>query len=98
MKYYMNFNDDAVVRVDDDGKRYVKKWDGYAYKTPSNEVLHYKGSKTAYGGESYGYFHILKPITKEQYETFGITWGFGESGDIVPIGETQEYQNMMKRK
>ncbi|AGB29625.1 hypothetical protein Prede_2361 [Prevotella dentalis DSM 3688] len=24
MKYYMNFNDDVVVRVDDDGKRYVK--------------------------------------------------------------------------
>jgi len=98
MEYYMNFNDNAVVRVDDDGKRYAKVWDGCNHITPTDEFFCTKDSKTAYGGESYGYFHTLEPITKEQYETFGVTWGFSERGNIVPIEETQEYKNIHKNK
>ncbi len=98
MEYYMNFNDDAVVKVGDDGKRYAKVWDGCNHITPTGEFLCTKDSKMAYGGESFGYFHILEPITKELYETFGVTWGFSESGKIVPIEETQEYKNMMKER
>ena len=98
MEYYMNFNDDAVIKVDDGGKRYAKVWDGSNHITPTDEFLCTKGSKMAYGGESFGYFHILEPITKELYETFGISWGFGLSGDIVPIEETQEYKNMQRNR
>ena len=98
MKYYMNYMDDAVVRVDDNGNRFAKIWDGSSHIVPTDEGFCPKGSKIAYGGESYGYFHILEPITKELYDTFGVSWGFGESGEIVPIEETQEYKLIQKHK
>lgn len=70
MKYYKNYMADAVVRVDDDGKRYTKKIGQYQKEVyqPNPE------SKAAYGGEGYGVFYILEPITKEDYDSFGITF------------------------
>lgn len=81
MEYYKNYMADAVVRVADDGKRYTKKIDSYWKEVyqPNPE------SKTAYGGEGYGVFYILEPITKEDYDTFGITWTFGDYGAKEPL-------------
>jgi len=75
MKYYANYMADAVVRVDDDGNRYIKR-------LGQKEVLASENSKTAYGGEGFGVFYMLEPITKEQYYSYGRKWSFDESGHI----------------
>ena len=72
MKYYGNYIDDAVVREDEAGNRYIK------YSTElgmvSKERLAPRESKSAYGGISYGCYHLLEEIDKERYDTFGIKW------------------------
>ncbi len=76
MEYYKNFMADAVVKVDGDA-RYVKVIPDYKeirITDPKN--------KTAFGGEGYGVFYILEPITKEQYNTFGEKWLFDRYGNI----------------
>lgn len=75
MEYYANYIEDAVIRVADDGKRYIKR-------AGQKEVLAGEGSKTAYGGEGFGVFYTLEPITKEQYYSYGRKWNFDESGRI----------------
>ncbi len=76
MQYYKNFMADAVVRVDGD-TRFVK------VRPPYNEIkITDPKNKTAFGGEGYGVFYILEPITKEQYETFGEKWIFDTYGNI----------------
>ena len=81
MEYYKNYMADAVVRVDDDGKRFFKRDDCYWKEFPCNNPE----SKTAFGGEGYGVFYILEPITKEDYDTFGRTWTFGYYGEKTPL-------------
>lgn len=85
MEYYKNYMADAVVRVDDDGKRYVK-WLDYRggreeYESSANPDINTR----AYGGEGYGVFYILEPISKEDYDTFGWTWTFGYSGEKISL-------------
>lgn len=80
MKYYQNYMADAVVRVDDDGNRFVKR-DDHLEEFQNNNPE----SKTAFGGEGYGVFYILESITKEDYDSFGITWTFGDYGVKEPL-------------
>lgn len=75
MEYYANYMGDDVVRIGDDGKRYIKR-------AGQKEVLAGDGSKTACGGEGFGVFYMLEPITKEQYYSYGRKWEFDESGRI----------------
>lgn len=83
MEYYKNYMADAVVRVDDDGKRFVK-WIDYMRGREEFQVNNPE-SKTAFGGEGYGVFYILEPISKEDYDTFGRTWTFGYYGEKTPL-------------
>lgn len=76
MEYYLNEMDEAVIRVTDDGKRYVKFCGESEFLAPPD-------SKVAYGGEGFGCYHMLNEITKEQYQTFGTSWGFDRFGNIV---------------
>ncbi|NDV82233.1 hypothetical protein [Bacteroides sp. 51] len=88
MKYFGNYIDDAVIREDESGDRYIKLCDGDGL---TNEQLAHKKSKIAYGGESYGCFHIPQEITKEQYDSFGKTWKYGKAAnDIIPIKRSYE--------
>ena len=72
--YYENYEADAVVRVDEYGNRHIKTLENLQ----EQDVL--ECCKEAYGIPSYGIFNELKPITREEYENFGITW------DWNPIG------------
>lgn len=69
MIYLYNYEADAVVREDDSKKRYLKWLD-----KPSEEIPVTDECKEAWGISSFGYYNILRPITKEQYDTFGIEW------------------------
>lgn len=68
MNYYYNYEADVVVREDEDKKRYLKTLDD------PREISAGKETKSAWGIPSYGYYNMLFPITKEQYDSYGITW------------------------
>lgn len=68
MKYFSNYEADSVVREDDDGNRYIKTIDNL------NESRVKKGYPEAYGIPSFGIHNFLRPITREEYETFGVKW------------------------
>ncbi len=72
MKYFANYMSDAVVREDEQGNRYVKSI-ATLKETPAN-----KDSKTAWGGESYGVYYFLEPISREEYDGFGVTWEWSQ--------------------
>ncbi len=76
MQYFKNFMADVVVRVDGE-KRYIKSIFDHKEVEDSNP-----DSNASFGGEGYGVFYVLEPITKEQYDTFGEKWTFGISGEI----------------
>ncbi len=68
MEHYLaNDYEDAVVRVMDNGDRYVK----FAGK---DEFKAHPESKIANGSIECDLFEI----TKKEYETFGILWKFGD--------------------
>jgi hypothetical protein len=83
MRYFKNYIDDAVIREDDNGNRYVKICDVHTPIFQLTESLADKQSKIAYGGEGFGIFHELTEITKEQYNSFGTSWYFGKSEDDI---------------
>ena len=85
MEYYKNYMADAVVRVDNDGKRFVKWLDYMGGREEYENSTNPETNTTAYGGEGYGVFYMLEPITKEDYDTFGITWTFGHYGVKEPL-------------
>ncbi|NLB81269.1 MAG: hypothetical protein GX800_06615, partial [Clostridiaceae bacterium] len=68
MKYFANYEADAVVREDDNGVRYIKEIDNL------KEGRVGKDHDVAWGIPSYGVHNFLEPITKEEYDNFGITW------------------------
>ena len=68
MRYFANYEADAVIREDDCGKRYIKRIERL------REVQVEEGCKEAYGIPSFGCFNQLKPITREEYQNFGKTW------------------------
>jgi hypothetical protein len=70
MKYFANFEADAVVREDEKGNRYLKTVDNL------KEARVGKGNDVAWGIPSYGSHNFLEPITKEEYDTFGISWNW----------------------
>ena len=69
MKYYANYEADAVIREDDNGQRFIKRIERLIEGGPMP-----KDHKETWGIPSYGFFNELKPITKQEYDEFGITW------------------------
>ncbi|NLZ51169.1 MAG: hypothetical protein GX899_05650 [Rikenellaceae bacterium] len=74
MKYFANYEADAVVREDDNGVRYIKEIDNL------KEGRVGKDHDVAWGIPSYGVHNFLEPITKEEYDNFGITWDWDPWG------------------
>lgn len=68
MIYLYNYEADVVVREDESGSRYLKTLDDL------NERFADKNSKAAWGIPSFGYYNMLRPITQEQYDSFGVEW------------------------
>ena len=64
MQYLYNYESDAVVRENDEGKCYLKAL-GNLKEREADEA-----SKVAWGIPSFGYLNALTYITKEQYDSF----------------------------
>lgn len=81
MKYFANSEADAVVKEDNQGNRYLRTIENL------NEHPASKKNPKAWGISSYGVTNFLEPITKEEYESFGITWDWsprtGEKRSLV---------------
>lgn len=76
MKYYSNYEADAVIRENENGERFIKTIESLS------ELPASKDNKEAWGIPSFGYYNLLEPISKEDYEGFGITWDWSpETGD-----------------
>lgn len=68
MKYFANYEADAVVREDNEGNRFVKRIENL------KEVAVGKDSSIAWGIPSYGVFNKLEQISREDYLGFGKVW------------------------
>ena len=72
--FFGNWLDDSVIREDENGNRYIKRF------TPGKapvEVAVSADCKAAFSGQGYGEVHELREISKEEYETYGVKWGWG---------------------
>lgn len=77
MRYFANYEADAVIREDDNGERYKKTIENLSEGSPVS-----KDDKEAWGIPSFGYYNFLEPITKQEYDEFGITWDWSpETGE-----------------
>ena len=74
MSYYQNYMADTVIRIDGN-KRFAKSSDHPEEVDVSDAP---KDCESIWGGQSYGIIYALEPITKEEYDTFGIKWDFGQ--------------------
>jgi len=70
IKYFGNDWENAVVKVMDNGERYVRFFHDLA------EFRAHPGSGVAFGGVD----NHLEEIPEEDYETFGRTWNYGGRG------------------
>ena len=66
---------DTVIRVDGQ-QRFAKSSEHPEEINVSNAP---KECYDIWGGQSFGIMYVLEPITKEEYETFGIKWDFGQT-------------------
>lgn len=66
--YFYNYEADVVVREDESGNRHLKSL------SDLNERFADKTSNAAWGIPTHGILNALHPITKEQYDSFGIEW------------------------
>ena len=88
-KFFGNWLDDSVIREDENGNRYIKRF------TPGKvpvEVAVSADCKAAFGGQGYGEVHELSPISQKDYERFGIAWEWGKTpGKRYPDGHRKQY-------
>lgn len=82
MKYFANYEADAVVREDDNGQRYIKHIE-YLIEGKAS-----KDNEEAWGIPTCGICNFLEPITKEEYDNYGITWDWNP--------RTGKYRNLTK--
>lgn len=69
MKYFANYEADAVIREDDNGQRFIKYIDSLDEGGPMP-----RDHEETWGIPTFGIFNELKPITKQEYDGFGYTW------------------------
>jgi hypothetical protein len=75
VKYFAHYEEDAVIREADNGECFAKLWTNGEltdeYRLPA-------GSDMRYGSRDH--MSIPYGISKEDYDTFGISWVFSEYG------------------
>lgn len=77
MIYFAHSEEDAVCREDDNGVCWAKRWDAYA-PGKGRLISEYRlgeNSDIRLGNPDYQSIPI--EISKEEYDTFGVTWIFG---------------------
>lgn len=77
MIYFAHYEEDAVCREDENGVCFAKRWE--AYSPGKGELVpEYQlgeNSEIRYGNPNYQSLPV--EISKEEYDSFGITWIFG---------------------
>ncbi len=68
MRYFANYEADAVIRENDEHERFIKTIENLSERPTSKE------DKEAWGIPSFGIYNFLEPITKQEYDEFGISW------------------------
>ena len=91
--FFGNWLDDSVIREDENGNRYIKRF------TPGKapvEVAVSADCKAAFGGQGYGEVHELSPISPKDYERFGIAWEWGKTPGkrMIHIDYNSEFSNI----
>jgi len=76
MKYYRNNTEQCIVRIDDDGQRYVRTFDPTTQQvTAETEVT--DNDPRAMGPVGVGQQFPLTEIDQQSYEAFGYSWRYG---------------------
>lgn len=81
MKYYAHYEESAVFRIDDGNSEWTpgKYWSCIDRKLlTGGEYLISKKDDIVFGNPDYQ--SLPFEITREEYDTFGITWIFGQEG------------------
>lgn len=78
MNYLANDYESAVIKVLENGNRIVKF---FLNDVVENEFKAHPDSKVAYGSQEID----LIEITKEEYNSFGVSWKFDKMGKKVKI-------------
>lgn len=80
MRYFLNDYEDAVIREDDSGDRFVTLLRNGKLKPEIN------AGRVPHNGVAFGTIEVeLMPISKEEYETFGKTWALDRDCKRVTI-------------
>lgn len=92
-KFFGNWLDDSVIREDENGNRYIKRF------TPGKipvEVAVSTDCIAAFGGHGYGEVHELREISRKDYERFGIAWEWGSTawGKKIHIDYKEEHSDI----
>lgn len=81
MLYFAHIEESAVCREDKNGVCWAKRWTsdrpGHYYLTPEYQLG--ENSYIRYGNPDY--HSIPFEISKEEYDTFGVTWRFKNTVD-----------------
>jgi len=98
MLYFAHYEEDAVCREDENGECFAKRWTTAGIDLPGYVTAEYrlgKGSDIRHGNPDYQSIPVR--ISKEDYDTFGVTWKFGSEWPppgcrfpkvgIGPVGE-----------
>ncbi|MDR0733807.1 MAG: hypothetical protein LBF08_07095 [Dysgonamonadaceae bacterium] len=79
MKYFAHYEEDAVIREDENGECFAKLWTsdspGHYYLKPEYRIS--KDGDMRLGNPDY--MSLPYEITKEDYDTFGVTWRYKKS-------------------
>ena len=79
MRYFANYEADAVIREDDNGRRYIKRLNNLQETAISNE------SREAWCIPSFGQFNRLVEISRHDYMTFGKKWRWDSYGNKTEV-------------
>jgi len=81
MKYFAHSEESAVCRENENGECFAKLWTsdrpGHGYLKPEYKLG--KNSSIRYGNPDY--LSLPVEISKEEYDTFGVSWKFANASN-----------------
>lgn len=81
MKYFAHYEENAVIRENNNGECFAKLWIPKSINA-GNVTPEYKlGNNSEIRFGNHDYMSLPYEITKIEYNTFGVKWIFGDSPD-----------------
>ncbi len=95
MRYFRNNREKAVIRENDNDRRYYKVFDDINH-CASEEIATNADSKIAYGEVGIGIRYPLTEVSKGWYDGFGIDWRYDTSnGHNILLLDRRTYTQEM---